>query len=55
MANGLVPFCQMPTPAREVKPGFGSYAAAVAAAKPGQRVRAVGGIYTGSPTRFVLR
>lgn len=54
MENGLAPFCQLPTPARRTPEGFRSYSEAIAACKPGQSVRAVGGLGTGSPTRFVL-
>lgn len=53
-AKGLLPLCELPSPAPTPREGFGSYSDAAAARKPGQKVKAVGGLYTGSPTRFVL-
>lgn len=55
MARGLAPFCQMArTDLNQGKGGFGSWQAAVEALKPGQKIRAVGGLGTGSARRFVL-
>lgn len=53
-AKGLPPLCELAAPAPMAREGFGSYSEAAAARKPGQKVKAVGGLYTGSPTRFVL-
>lgn len=53
-AKGLLPFCELPASVPMKREGFASYEAAVAARKPGQKIRSVGGLGTGSPTRFVL-
>jgi hypothetical protein len=54
LARGLAPFCQMSAPVRQAPAGFATYTQASEARQPSQRIRAVGGLGTGSPTRFVL-
>ena len=53
-ARGFVPFCELPPAPAMEREGFGSYEAAAAARRAGQRIRSVGGLATGSPSRFVL-
>jgi hypothetical protein len=53
-AKGLLPLCELASPAPMAREGFESYGEAAAARKTGQKVKSVGGLTTGSPTRFVL-
>lgn len=55
IGRGLVPFCRMPAPSPQKRPGWSSYTEACAA-NPGKRVGLIsGGLYTGSAARFGVR
>ena len=51
--RGLVPFCQIPSPASRPLPGFASYEEAAKHAN-GRAIRSCGGILKGTAPRFIL-